>query len=51
MIVFHSNPQADGTAPGGRPFARGNQIYSIALDGSDLTRLTNNHFTDLHPVW
>jgi Tol biopolymer transport system component len=50
-IVFHSNPPADGTAPGGRPFAPGNQIYSIAADGSDLTRLTNNQFTDVHPVW
>jgi Tol biopolymer transport system component len=50
-IVFHGNPPADGTAPGGRPFAPGYQIYTIAADGSDLTRLTNNQFTDVHPVW
>jgi TolB protein len=46
-IVFHSNPSAGATARGGPAY----QIYSIAADGSDLTRLTNNQFNDVHPVW
>ena len=45
-IVFHSNPSA--APPRGGPAY---QIYSIAADGSDLTRLTNNQFNDMHPVW
>jgi Tol biopolymer transport system component len=50
-IVFHSKPPAGPTAPGGRLFATEFQIYTIAADGSNLTRLTNNQFTDTHPVW
>jgi len=46
-IVFHGNLRSGDTARGGPA----NQIYSIAADGSDLTRLTNNQFNDVHPVW
>jgi Tol biopolymer transport system component len=27
------------------------EIFSIGIDGRDLTRLTNNRFMDLYPVW
>jgi len=42
-IAFHGAPERDDYA--------GYEIYSITVDGTELTRLTDNRLLDGHPGW
>jgi Tol biopolymer transport system component len=46
-LVFSAKP---GPGPGEKPYGNGIEIYSIAWDGSDLRRLTDNDVFDNDPA-
>ncbi len=46
-LVFSAKP---GPGPGEKPFGTGLEIYSVAPDGSDLRRLTENDVFDNDPT-
>jgi TolB protein len=46
-IVFTS----DRDRPGRRRLGPGFEVYTMALDGTGLTRVTNNRTPDLFPDW
>jgi Tol biopolymer transport system component len=42
---------SDRARPGRERINRGFELYTIAIDGSDLVRLTNNRSLDIFPDW
>jgi TolB protein len=51
-LVFHAIlPPGSVLGPNFRDDPRVSEIYTIAPDGSDLRRLTNNAVVDVHPNW
>jgi TolB protein len=46
-VVFTS----DRDRPGPDRLGRGFEVYTMALDGSDIARLTNNRKPDMWPDW
>ena len=46
-IVFTSDRDRRGSDRLGRGF----EVYTMAVDGSDIVRLTNNRKADIFPAW